>query len=283
MNISSLSPVKPPQTIAAKMKAFVPAAYDYIINSDEVTLDGMKKIVQKVSHGTDVKPFSQVPANGNVSEGAGAYYHCNFRINSVTNEIQEDNKTIYVEPPENLSVIERLKFLGSIMHEITHIFQEEASDGLGKRQFLQKFLKTNLSSRQKFETLQVMPKIFTEAEYAIQRPYLGAFGMRDYIPRPVNVLSQNVLNQIYLETVNSPVDSYIERAILNSMTSASKRFPNYDRQTVLDYVLETSKNECEAYLTSVNVLKTALSIKSPTDQDYRILLYDRFANVATGM
>jgi len=275
--------VKPPQTIAAKLKAFVPEAYDYIINSDEVTLGGLKKIVQKTSSGTDVKPFSQIPANANASEGTGAYFHCKFKINPVTNEIKEAGKAIYVNPPQNMSVVERLKFLGSVIHEMTHIFQEEAADRLGKLKFLQQFLNKDISSTQKIETLQVMPKIFTEAEYAIQKPYLRAFAMKDYIPRPVTLLSQQALNEIYLETVNSPVDSYIARAIHNSMGKASHTAPNYDKQTVIDYILATSQNEREAYLTSTNLLKTALSIKAPTDQDYRILLYNRFIDVAGNM
>lgn len=266
-------------SIAGKLRTFVPEAYGYIARSDEVTLGGLKKIVQRTSPATDVKNFSQIPPNANASEGTGAYFHCNFKINPDSGEVIEDGKAIYLNPPTNMSVVERLKFLGSVIHEMTHIFQEESVDRLGKLKFLQNFLKKDIPSAQKIETLQVMPKIFTEAEYAIQRPYLRAFGMRDYIPRPVKLLSTEALNQIYLETVNSPVDSYIARAILASMEKASKTAPNYDRQTVINYIIATSKNEREAYLTSSNVLKTALSINVPTDQDYRILLYDRIAAV----
>ena len=56
-----------------------------------------------------------------------------------------------------------------------------------------------------------------------------------------------------------------------------------DIKTILEYMQLTAKNEREAYLNSGYLVKRALGIKSPVDTEYRVLLYDRFANVATGM
>ena len=67
------------------------------------------------------------------------------------------------------------------------------------------------------------------------------------------------------------------------MTEASQQFPNIDRKTVLQYISQTAQKEQEAHLNAGYMVKRALGINSPVDMEYRVLLYDRFTNVAGKM
>ncbi len=103
------------------------------------------------------------------------------------------------------------------------------------------------------------------------------------LPCPVSVLSNEALNDIYLRTVNSPVDDYIAGIMQYSVNQVAPQFPQADWKSVVKHVTNTAMCEEMAYANQTNVLKTALSLNCPTDLDYRLLLYDRFIKVSSAI
>lgn len=272
-------------TIAAKLQTFCPEIYRYIMNSQELSYQGLEKVLQRVSPETKVRPFSEIPNGSNVCNGTGAYFHCNFLFNTdlIPPVVKPDGKAIYVQIPQKEGIPERLNLLGSMVHETTHIFQEESSDRLSKCEFIQHLLNSDLPATVKKDTLFAMPKIFAQADVAMQQPYLRYFGRKDLLPQPVRFLNDDGLDVIYNTVAKTNADEYIAHSLFDSMNEYAKYFPHYDRKTVLDYVSLTAQNEREAYLNSANILKCALNVNSPTDLDYRKLVYDHLIELANGL
>ena len=270
-------------TIAAKLNSFLPDLYGYILHSEKLSLEGVGEIVQKSSPHTLVKPLSEIPPGSNVHNATSAYFYCKYNFSPDFKQVIPGEKSIYLELPVQDTVKDRIIYMENIVHEMTHIFQEESSDRVSKIEFFKDFLTKDMPPISKYETLAAMPRIFSRTELQMQQPLLFALGKKDIIPVPVSVLSPKVLNNIYLETVNSPVDDFIARTIVSSMTEASQQFPNIDRKTVLQYISQTAQKEQEAHLNAGYMVKRALGINSPVDMEYRVLLYDRFTNVAGKM
>lgn len=272
-------------TIASKLNTFVPEIYRYILSAPKIDYEGIESIMRKVSPETAVKAFSDIPRGANVCDGTGAYFHCNFIINTncTPAKVIPNGKAIYIPLPKDDNVSGRLNLLGSVVHESTHIFQEESFDRISKCEFLSHFLSKDVPDVVKRDTLMAIPRIFADADFQMQQPYLRYFGMTDWVPRPVKYINNEGLGMIFAETAQTSVNEYLARSIVNAMDKYAKEFPNYDRKTILNYITQTAKKEREAYLNSVNVLKFAKNMEAPTDLDYRILLYDRFINIAAAM
>ena len=270
-------------TIAAKLNSFLPELYDYILHTKKLSIEGVGEIVQKTSPGTPVKPLSELPTGTNAHNATGAYFHCKYKFSPDFKEVIPGEKTIYLNLPAQDTVKERVIYMENVVHEMTHIFQEESSDRVSKLEFLKNFLNKDISSVSKYETLMAMPRIFSRVELQMQQPLLYALAKKDIMPIPVKVLSPKILNDVYLETVNTPVDDYIARTIVTSFADASLQLPNFDSRTVLEYIGQTAKKEGEANLNAGYMVKRSLGINSPVDMDYRVLLYDNFAKVAETM
>lgn len=269
-------------TIASKLNGFVPELYEYIMHSKTLSYEGIETVLQKYSPDTLVKPFSEVPSTPNVCKGAGAYFHCNFAINSnvVPALVIPKGKAVYVNIPQEDNIKNRLNLFASNVHEVTHIFQEESSDRLSKAEFISNFLNKTNSPEAKKDTLLALPHLFAYIDTEMQQPYLAFFGMTDWMPRPVKFLNDEGLQMIYKEVVGQNVDEYLAKTILKSLDNVSKPFPHCNKNTLLDYIILTGKNEREAYHNSVSMLKSALKMNEPTDLDYRALLYGRLVKIA---
>ena len=90
-------------------------------------LKDFENIIKKISPATKVRPFSEIPANGNISPRTGAYYSQQAKINSLSGEMTVENKIIYLNL-NNINKYSKLKLFGDFVHEATHIAQEEATD-----------------------------------------------------------------------------------------------------------------------------------------------------------
>ncbi len=265
--------------INTKMRAFLPEIYDTVLMG-RTSLEQIGQVVAKHSPATTVKSFRELPAGANINERTGAYFHCMYNFNRDLTDVRPGSKAIYLRPPQQNNTKSLLEYLSSIIHEMTHIFQEESSDRVGKLDLLREFLKKGHSIEQKKDTLLGMPRVFAQSDITVQRPLIAALQKESELPQPVNVLSSQVLDAIYTQTVNCPVDTYIMKVLDDSLKLQKTQFPNLKTETVLDYVAKTALNEQEAYANSTNLLRTALSIRGPVDLDYRVLLFDRFAQVA---
>lgn len=269
-------------TIAAKLDSFLPDLYNYILHSKKLSLEGVGEIAQNASPGLLVKSLKDAPVDAASSSWA-ASYNCAYSISSDMKTVSAGAKSIYLGIPDEPTVRNRLVFMNDVAHEMTHIFQEESCDRISKLQFIQKFLDKELSNAAKLDTLKAMAAIFNEAETKMQQPLLRALNKKDIIPCPVKTLSHKLLNDTYIEDSHISVDDYIKGTILSTMDKFSSKYADMDRNTILEYMQLTAKNEREAYLNSGYLVKRALGIKSPVDTEYRVLLYDRFANVAAEM
>lgn len=266
--------------MTANLNAFVPEVSSYIMRAGEVTLNGLEKIVQKTSPQTAVKSLTVIPAGANINDRTCAYFHCLYNFTRDLSEVIPGSKAVYINNTRPYSPRSRLELLGDVVHEMTHIFQEESSDRTGKLELLEKFLSKNLSFEAKKDTLMSMPQTFAFCDVEFQRPLIYSFKKEDNLPRPVRELSSEKLDDIYNNTVNCTADNYIVGIINKALKTSIERFPKADMQTVINYIATTAKCEFEAYDTSLKVLKSVLGIKSPTDLDYRIALYDRFVVIS---
>lgn len=268
-------------TIAAKLDSFLPELYEYILHTKTLSLEGMGEIVQNASPGLLVKSLKEVSPE--TSSAWAACYNCSFKVSPDMKTVSAGEKSIYIGVPVEPTVKNRLVFMNDVSHEMTHIFQEESCDRMSRLQFVQKILDKDLSPETKLETMQSMTRIFDEAETKMQQPLLRALNKKDIIPCRIKTLSYKLLNDIYIEDCNIPVNDYIKHTIFTTMNKYSPEYPNMDRKTIGEYFRLTAQNEREAYLNSGYLVKRALGINSPVDMDYRVLLYNNFVNVADAL
>ena len=264
---------------AKKRTPFLRELYSYILNSESLSLDGVGEIVQKYSPGLLVKSMQEVPPA--LADGAAnhaAHFSFGYNIEDMK-EVVEGQKTIFLNISSQDDIKNRLILMDNVSHEMMHVFQEESSDRISHRQFIQKVLDKDLPLDVKIDTLRSMSNIFNEAETRMQQPLLRALGKKDIIPRTVKSISPKVLNEIYINQENIPVEDFLARTFLASVDKAALNFPKLDRKTVFEHSQIVAHNEHEAYLNGGYIVKRALGITTPVDTEYRVLLYDLFAKV----
>lgn len=266
-------------TFVEKRDPFLRKLYNYILNSEKFSLDSLGEIIQKYSPGLLVKSMQEIPPA--LADGAAnhaARFSFGYNIEDMK-EVVEGQKTIFLNIPSQDDIKNRLILMDNVSHEMMHVFQEESSDRISHRQFIQKVLDKDLPLDVKIDTLRSMSNIFNEAEIRMQQPLLRSLGKKDIIPRTVKSISPKILNEIYINQVNMPAEDFLARTFLASVDKAALKFPNLDRKTVFEHSHLTALNEREAYLNAGYIVKRALGINTPVDTEYRVLLYDLFAKV----
>ena len=266
-------------SFAEKRTPFLRELYSYILNSKTLSLDDLGAIVQKYSPGLLVKSMQEVPPEfADLAAYHSAHFNFGYTIKDMK-EVVESQKNIFLNIPSQDDIKNRLIFMDEASHEMMHVFQEESSDRISHRQFIQNLLDKDLPLEVKIDTLRSMSNIFNEAETRMQQPLLLALDKKDIIPRTVKSISTKVLNEMYINQVNMPAEDFLARTFLASVDKAALKFPNLDRKTVFEHSHLTALNEREAYLNAGYIVKRALGINTPVDTEYRVLLYDLFAKV----
>lgn len=253
---------------------------EYIYKTKSIDIAKVEQIVQKYSPTTLVKPMQELPGGTNATEQTAAYF-TNRLLFSADGKIKVEDKAIFLNIPQKTDKESKLNFLCDILHEMTHIFQEESSDRLSKVTFLNDFLKDKQINKDTISVIQAMPKAFSVAESNIIMPLIKSLKKENDLPLTIKENSKNILDKIYApQTQINSVDDFITLIILKTQEYIQNNFCVTDKKAITKYIALVSEKEKEAYQKSTQFLKRELNIKDPTDLDLRVTLYDAFSKKA---
>lgn len=255
---------------------------EYCFKNSNINIEQIEKIIKKFSPTTSVKNIRELPPNTNVSDLTSAYF-TNKLYFDADGKIFAGDKEIYLALPENNSKSAKLNFLNSLLHEMTHIFQEESKNRTSKVDFFNNLLHGKSPDSKDITTISSMPVAFSIAERNMYTPLYETLRKENFMPQPVIDCSKNMLDRIYIAKTGFDTKKFIELVINKTLDYTEKMKGPVNKSNVVKYISLVAGKEKEAYYNSTAFLKKAAGINSPTDLDLRVTLYDIFMEQAAQM
>lgn len=255
-----------------KIRQFSQKIKQYVLTSDTIKFDELEKIVTEFSPTTNVKKMSELPSTSNAGAYTSAYFQQKIYF-SPDGRMFEDPKTIFLNPPAGKTLEDKATFLDSIVHEMTHIFQEESPDRVSKTNFFNTYLKgKDINSL--IGTLSAMPKVFQSVEHNATMPFRYFMNKENNLPKPIKNASSKTLDEAYKSTTALDAKKYVETVVDTIITQAEKQFGPLDRIGLKKFIRLVASKEKEAYSKGLDVQKKVLKINEDTDLDLRLKLYE---------
>ncbi len=256
-----------------------PEMTDLIMNGSTYDLKSIEKIIKKYSPDTTFDDYKNLPGNNNSQRYAAGYtqqqvaFSLNDRGHLVAKALPQK---IYVVVPNTNARNNKIIFLDRVLHECTHVLQNETSDHLSYENFYNKYFAKTNNVEKSINSLKVANVIYNKLEN--NALMILANGMKNQIgslPKPV-AKYKNDLNGIFMKKVRSSSKSYFVNLIENSIKGMGN---NIDKQLIIDFIKLKSQNEKEAYQNALNSDKDLLNISGYTDFDLRIEIYESIISV----
>lgn len=273
---------KSANTMAQKIDVLLAETKKLFRYNKNANIPDFEKIIKQISPETTVKHYMDVPYGSNTSPKTCAYFSQKIHINNMADDMVADNKIIYLNP-DYLGENSQLKLFADFVHEGTHIAQEEAADRISSVDFSKQILRSDMYTNAKLESLEGGIKGFTSIEYNILLPLIEIMKKETEIPQALTFANKEFLNTLFKQTTGCSTTNFIRIVTEDIMSQIKKIFPNGDTNFMLKYVHKKAGLEKEAHEVSLKFMKEVLGINTPTDLDFRILLYDEFEQVVKSM
>lgn len=269
-------------TMQGKLNVILSETKKIYNTKQNIELKNFEAIIKKISPTTSVRLYSQIPPGSNISPRTGAYFSQKTNINPYTNEINVDDKVIYLNFSNQIPSA-RLKLFGDFIHEATHIAQEESSDRYPTIDFVKTMVQSRYPTEVKSHSLVAGVQSFKHIEYNVLLPLIDGLRKSDDIPEKIIQADKNILNIIYENKTGLSTVEYIKAVTKNIINQLKTNLPSANDNYILQYICKKAGQEKEAYKISLNFLKDILKINGATDLDLRILLYDEFEKTVKEM
>ncbi len=247
---------------------------DLIMNEAGFDLKSIERIIQKYSPSTTFDDYKNLPKNNNTHTYTAGYtqQQVSFLVNDSGHLVAKSlPQKIYVAVPNTCDKNGRIIFLDRILHECTHVMQNETSNHLSYEDFYNQYFSKMDDVEKALNSLKAANFIYNSVEN--DALMILAYGMKDKfgsLPKPVSKY-KNDLNSIFMKIKRSSTKTYFTSLIENSVKSLGS---SVDKQLIIDFIKLKSQNEKEAYQNALNSDKELLSISGYTDFDLRIELYE---------
>ena len=277
MSVPSFRGIKA-NTMQEKITVLLAETKKMYLSGKNPKLADFETIIKKISPTTTVRNFSEIPPDSNANPRTGAYFRQKTQINILTNEMQAEDKIMYL----NLNHPKQWLF-GDFVHEATHIAQEEATNRENIVDFTKRLLQSGLTPDKKHHSLVSGVKGFASVEYNIVQPLFKALQKDSELPKQVPYADKYILNEVYKQLTGYNVSDFIRLVTKDIVGQLRQIYPMLDEKYVVSYIRKQAGNEKEAYSTGLDFLKDILKIKGSTDLDLRVLLYDEFEKTTSNM
>lgn len=248
---------------------------DYIMTSPNIEAKAIEEIIQKYSPTTtfdDYKNFNTKASNAFEATTGYTKQDMNFSISDFGVVASAMPQKIYVTFPENLDKESRILFGDNVLHECSHVLQNESSN----RQSYQDFFNSNFSrisnTRCSINSLQVANEAFSTTEKEMYKVLLTSKSNKlDRLPKKVS--KKIDLNEFYKQRYKCNAKEFAQMVIELILKQANAKGA-IDKQMVLDFVILKAQDEKEAYRNALDFDKEQLKIKGAIDHDLKIKIYD---------
>ncbi len=263
-------------SLSAKYEPLKADLTDYIMNADEIDLSEIRNIIKKYSPTTGFDDFKKLPKNNNVHNNVTTGYtqqQMQFAQNE-DGQIEVENlpQNIFVVVDKNLNKENRIILLDRILHECTHVLQNESDDHQSYVDFYNEAFKRINDSDVALNTIQVTNSIFNYIENdSIMTFYKASKNSMGLLPKNISRYKSNI-DDIFLKEKGTSVKSNAQ-VLLNKLIKNVGSQTKIDRKLILDFVKLKSQNEAEAYQNALNSDKELLGITGVPDFDLRIDIY----------
>ncbi len=247
---------------------------DLIMNGAGFDLKSIERIIQKYSPSTTFDDYKNLPHNNNTHSYTTGYtqQQVSFFVNDRGQLVAKSlPQKIYVVIPNTNDRNGKIIFLDRILHECTHVMQNETSNHLSYEDFYNQYFAKINNPEKAINTLKAANGIYNKVENdALMTLAFGAKDKLGSLPKQVSKF-KNDLNSIFMKKKRSSSKTYFINLIENSVKSLGN---SVDKQLIIDFIKLKSQNEKEAYQNALNSDKELLSISGYTDFDLRIELYE---------
>ncbi|MCQ2738737.1 MAG: hypothetical protein MJ237_00760 [bacterium] len=274
-------------TLKEKSDVFIPKVTNYIIQAKEITLEDLNTILHMVINTANIKELT---------DDVRKLLHCKPNMRAcVTSSIDYNvahNTTMYIELPKETpdsklltkipnsnacrtKQFKRAKLLEFIVHEATHLFQDNSSDRLSLTDFLTKFFKKNNSQMVKMDTYSASFEIFGYLEdgisetLSIVEPYIKNFSD----PNKYQIVN---IREAYTKCLNTSLRQNIMENIDNALTICKNRYPNCDLAQLMNTIHYLIQCETEAYSAGIRAMRNAYQGFDESNNYFEILNFTQF-------
>ena len=258
----------------------------YFMNSEELSVDEIAALVKKHLPDTNFDDIKNVPKQLNVNKTSGAYTYeptqffiCEdggIQVASLPKTIYLNFNTPTKDPKES-----RVILLDRLLHEMTHVLQDEKGSDTRKEDLFNKYLETQKNQQKAMASFQAINAIYNATEQTMMNAFVACLPTAGSLPKEVN--RRMDIDSLFMKKTKMSASTHIRNILSKSVNVANMQFGGIDKNFALDFVISKSKNEKEAYQNALDSNKELLGITSKTDFDLRIEMYQKFIDVAESM
>ncbi len=249
---------------------------DYIMNTSEIDLSEIRKLIKKYSPTTGFDDYKNLPSKNNVHNSATTAYTQQqmqfLQSEDGQIEISKMPQNIFVTIDKDLKKENRIILLDRILHEFTHVLQNESSDHQSYADLYNAAFKRINNSDVFFNTIQTVNSVFNIVENDLLATlHKASKNSIERLPKSVSKYKSNV-DDIFLKVKGTSAKGNAQ-SLLNFLIKNVASQTRIDKKLVLDFVKLKAQNEAEAYQNALNSDKELLGISGATDFDMRIESY----------
>ena len=256
-----------------RFSPFCKDLHEYLAKQTPLTYDDIRKIIHKYVPDIGINRMSELNNKSNAVEATGAYFE-NLQIFTPDGRCLQGRQGIYINLPETNNIEDRIKFSEFLVHEMTHVLQENSSDRIPLSKWMNDYLQNAKMNRDSILTLQLMPKIFSIFEYNVTKPLYTALNKSSYMPLPINSASNDTVNEIYKNSTRVPASRFADIILSKCAERIGLPEAPSNIKKIIEYAKLKTECEREAISNATAFIKNELGINSPTDLDLRVNLYD---------
>jgi hypothetical protein len=146
---------------------------EYITNSPEISKEKLQEIIRRYSPTTSVVFFENDESE---SELLG---YTNLPLEVTCDEkqninVKADSQTLFLATPQNLNKESRKAFLDIVLHECTHILQQESDDRVSSVEFYNSYLKSSKDIQASVDTIEFLDPAFSQIQEVVGYIILSA-------------------------------------------------------------------------------------------------------------
>lgn len=259
---------------------------EYFTTAETLSVEEIRALVKKHLPDTGFDDIKNLPKGSNSSIYAGAYTAEPIAIYTAKNgKLQSETKpkTIYLNfhtPTQNVKE-SRIILLDRLLHEMSHVLQDEKGSDTRKEDFFNKYLSSQPNQQISMANMQVANMIFSRLEKSLIETFVSCSKTSGSLPKELN--RNTDINSLFFKKMKITANSLIKSYLSRSINAANMQVGIIDKDFISDFVILKAKNEKEAYQNALNSDKELLGINSKTDFDLRIEMYDNIIQVAESM
>ena len=243
----------------------------------KVNLKSLEEVIQRFFPHINVRDMREAPLAKQSSE-FGAYFQNQIGF-SKTFEVKDMGQALFFRMPNESADNTNLNFFINVVHEITHVIQENSSDRVKRSDWMRKTLQNANDKNTVMADLVVLPQIFSSLEQVVILPLREFMMKSDNLPREILVkVEPKLINDIYKKVTGANYDSYVDFCLSEIFKRIGFNCSKDSLSRVLKYSKQYALDEYEAYKNGTDFGKEMLGIKSSTDLDLRVQAYRMLAD-----